>query len=154
LIVTKIISGGQSGVDRAALDVAISLSIPIGGWCPRGRLAEEGVIPNCYPLIETDTDGYSERTFFNVRDSDGTLILTKSKPTGGTRRTLGYSHKLGRPCLVVRLDRKQRPLDVASWIKGHAIEILNVAGPRESGFPGIYAEASDFLAKVFKNISA
>lgn len=82
-MIAEIRSGGQTGVDRAALNVAIRLGIPCGGWCPQGRLAEDGRIPLCYPLRETPTAEYAERTMWNVRDSDGTLILTWGEPAGG-----------------------------------------------------------------------
>src|SRR6266571_9073801 len=84
MVVSKIVSGGQTGVDRAALDVALELGIPCGGWCPRGRRAEDGIIPERYPLIETPTTAYPQRTERNVRDSDGTLVLTVGRADGGT----------------------------------------------------------------------
>ena len=83
-MLTRIVSGGQTGVDRAALDVALELSIPCGGWCPKGRKAEDGALPARYPLKETPSEEYAQRTTWNVRDSDGTLILTHGAPTGGT----------------------------------------------------------------------
>src|SRR5437660_8666127 len=98
---TKLISGGQTGVDRAALDVALELGLPCGGWCPRGRKAEDGVIPDRYPLAETPSPSYRQRTRWNVRDSDGTLILVRGRPTGGTALTLASARRLGKPVLVV-----------------------------------------------------
>ena len=86
-LVEKIVSGGQTGVDRAALDVALELGIPCGGWCPRGRRAEDGALSARYPLMETPSDDYVQRTTWNIRDSDGTLILTRGEPTGGTAQT-------------------------------------------------------------------
>lgn len=83
-----IVSGGQTGVDRAALDVALALGIPCGGWCPKGRLAEDGPLPDRYPLRETEFEGYSKRTKLNVQDSDGTLLFTRQRPSGGTKLTL------------------------------------------------------------------
>jgi predicted Rossmann fold nucleotide-binding protein DprA/Smf involved in DNA uptake len=140
-----IVSGGQTGVDRAALDVALELGIPCGGWCPRGRLAEDGPIPARYPLRESASPDYAERTRLNVRDSDATLVLTRGAPTGGTALTLRLADELGRPALVLDLATAPRPEAAARWIAGRGIAVLNVAGPRESGAPGIYAEAAAFL---------
>ena len=94
-IVERIVSGGQSGVDRAALDVARELGYPTGGWCPKGRRAEDGPIDDGYPLIETPSDRYVQRTRWNVRDSDGTLILLRGAAEGGTRITIEFAHKKG-----------------------------------------------------------
>ncbi|MCD6446738.1 MAG: putative molybdenum carrier protein, partial [Candidatus Marinimicrobia bacterium] len=84
---TKIISGGQTGADRAGLDAAMELNIPVGGWCPKGRKSEDGPIDNKYPLQETTSGDYRVRTERNVKESDGTLIFTLGKPTGGTALT-------------------------------------------------------------------
>jgi hypothetical protein len=100
----RIVSGGQSGVDRAALDVALELGVPCGGWCPRGRRAEDGPIPDRYPLRETPWHGYPQRTEWNVRDADGTLVLTAGGPDRGTALTLRVADRLGKPCLLVDLD--------------------------------------------------
>ena len=146
----KILSGGQSGVDRAALDVALELGIPCGGWCPNGRLAEDGVIASKYPLEQTPLVQYQQRTEWNARDSDGTLILTIGKPEGGTLLTIDFARKHKRPCLVVDLAL---PVDVATvkdWILGHQIENLNVAGPRASKQPDVYDRAVVFLREVLK----
>ena len=102
----KFFPGGQTGVDRAALDVAIELGIPRGGWCPKGRRAEDGVIAKHYPLRETPSTDYRERTRRNVRDADGTLIVTADELRGGTALTRAFAEKLRRPCLVV--DPTQR----------------------------------------------
>src|SRR6266851_4977853 len=96
----KIISGGQTGVDRAALDVALELGIPCGGWCPKGRRAEDGRIPKRYPLVETPTPAYPVRTEWNVRDSDGTLVLARGQASGGTALTIEFATDYGKPCLV------------------------------------------------------
>src|SRR5262245_54833883 len=93
-VFTKIISGGQSGVDRAALDVALELGIPCGGWCPKGRRAEDGPLPDRYPLDETQTSFYPERTRRNVRDSDGTLILADGAAKGGTALTIELAEQM------------------------------------------------------------
>ena len=138
----KIISGGQTGVDRAALDVAINLKIPHGGWCPNGRLAELGkTIPKKYQLQETLTRDYSERTKLNIRDSDGTLILVPNTPikiTDGTLLTIDEVKERQKPYLIIDLSNKLDSEQVALWVNNNKIQILNVAGPRESQNPGIY----------------
>lgn len=101
---TTIVSGGQTGVDRAALDVALELGFLCDGWCPRGRKAEDGPIACRYPLRETPSARLSQRTEWNVRDSDGTLILTKGRPRGGTALTIQLATRLTRPHLVLDLD--------------------------------------------------
>lgn len=141
----KIVSGGQTGVDRAALDVALSLGIPCGGWCPRGRRAEDGAIPSRYPLAETPTARYPERTAWNVRDSDGTLVLHAGRPRGGTALTLRLLARERKPTLQVDLDAAPDPGVVARWMASGAIRVLNVAGPRESECPGVGRRAKQFL---------
>src|SRR5437660_8982603 len=98
---TKLISGGQTGVDRAALDVAIELGLPCGGWCPKGRRAEDGRIPGRYPLKETPSWVYPQRTEWNIRDSDGTLVLTLSRATGGTALTIHLAKSMRKPVLII-----------------------------------------------------
>lgn len=97
-MVEQIVSGGQAGVDRAALDVALQLGMPCGGWCPKDRKAEDGLIAPCYPLRETPSDDYAQRTEWNVRDSDGTLVLTIGPPTEGTAFTVTVAARLKKPC--------------------------------------------------------
>lgn len=145
--VRQIVSGGQTGVDRAALDVALELGIPCGGWCPKGRLAEDGSIPERYPLRETRTARYARRTLWNVRDSDATLIIAREPLGGGTAYTERCARELERPCLIVPPDATE-PATLArvrAWLAGNDVEILNVAGPRESGAPGVHAHAAAFL---------
>src|SRR5262245_56376343 len=134
-VISKIVSGGQTGVDRAALDVALELGIPCGGWCPKGRLAEDGPIPDRYPLKETPSAVYPQRTEWNVRDSDGTLILFMGAPTrrifqvvgSGTALTIQLVRRQKRPCLIVNLDDDPGVGAVRKCIqKGH-IQVLNVA---------------------------
>lgn len=144
----KIVSGGQTGVDRAALDVALRLGLPCGGWCPQGRRAEDGPIDPRYPLRETPTAEYTERTEWNVRDSDGTLVLTRGTPSGGTAFTIEVARAYQRPCLVVDL-RKPAPVRlVRAWLSKHRIRVLNVAGPRAEGHRGIYRQACAYLEKL------
>jgi len=147
----RIISGGQTGVDRAALDVALVLGLPCGGWCPRGRLAENGPIPDHYPLAETPSHKYAQRTRFNVRDSDGTLVLTRGDPAGGTALTIGFAAEFGRPCKVIDLNEQPDPAAIAEWISANRIIALNIAGPRESTAPGVYADALEFLFGLLKH---
>lgn len=147
----KIVSGGQTGVDRAALDVAIALGIPHGGWCPKGRLAEDGTIDAHYQLVEHASPDYAARTRQNVIDSDATLILYRQRMTGGTALTNRIAHELGIPMLRVRLDVKANYDRVASWIAQHSIKVLNVAGPRGSSHPELYGDACDFLTKLFQS---
>ena len=144
----QIVSGGQTGVDRAALDAALGLNFPCGGWCPRGRRAEDGEIPAHYPLRETDSPAYVQRTARNVADSDGTLILTRGALRGGTALTAELARKKGRSCRVVQLEKGMPVAETVSWLHEHAIGVLNVAGPRESQRPGIYQEARAFIKRV------
>lgn len=148
----KVVSGGQTGVDRAALDLALELSIPCGGWCPKGRRAEDGAIPARYPLQESPTTNYAERTALNVKDSDGTLILTRGPLRGGTALTKTFVERYRRPCLVVDLHQTIEQ-QVHDWLTLNSIRVLNVAGPRESSQPGITRQASAFLRAVFGNTS-
>ncbi|MGE0353714.1 MAG: putative molybdenum carrier protein [Gemmatimonadales bacterium] len=133
----RIISGAQTGVDRAALDVALKLGIPCGGWCPAGRRAEDGVIPTRYPVEETPSPEYSERTEWNVRDSDGTLIVVRNPPTGGTAQTIEFARRHQRPVLILDPGDPDAARRLREWLQAHGIRILNVAGPREGTDPGI-----------------
>jgi hypothetical protein len=152
-MITRIISGGQTGVDRASLDVAKLLGIPRGGWCPRGRLAEDGRIPDEYELTETLSAHYPERTRLNIRDADRTLVLAHPPPlSNGTRLTLRFARELGKPSLLVPLmshaSYNMLVAEARTFIAGASV--LNVAGPRESGYPGIGAAAKAFLMEVLK----
>ena len=149
-VIGRIVSGGQTGVDRAALDVAREVGIPSGGWCPRGRLAEDGPIDARYPLDETPSPDYTQRTRWNVRDSDGTLVLTRASPRGGTAFTLRCARRLHRPVLVIDLSLPSEPAALREWAEARAVGTLNVAGPRESTAPGIYAEAVAFLRAALR----
>ncbi|MCI0591266.1 MAG: putative molybdenum carrier protein [Gammaproteobacteria bacterium] len=143
-------SGGQTGVDRAALDVALELNIPCGGWCPKGRRAEDGMIPLRYPLRETASIEYECRNEWNVRDSDASLILICGELEGGTALTVEFAKNWGRPYLVVDLDGQCEPQRIRGWLERHRIRSLNVAGPRESKVPGINQHAAAFLRKVLQ----
>jgi len=149
LPILKIVSGGQTGVDRAALDLGLDLNIPIGGWCPKGRHAEDGPIPPHYPLEETSSQRLSQRTAWNVRDSDGTLVLTCGPPTGGTALTVRLAKRQHKPYLVMDLDQNPVISEVSTWLIQHHIHHLNVAGPRQSTYPAIYQLAFAFLKKLF-----
>lgn len=149
LKVQRIVSGGQTGVDRGALDAAISMGIEHGGWCPRGRRAEDGRIPQRYLLVETESSNYRERTERNVLDSDGTLILFRTVLGGGTELTRRFAVEHGRPYLLVDLSQ---PLDrsvIRQWIQAEEIQILNVAGPRESSSPGIAEDSRKLVRSLF-----
>ncbi|OGQ50132.1 MAG: hypothetical protein A3I09_02565 [Deltaproteobacteria bacterium RIFCSPLOWO2_02_FULL_47_10] len=168
----KIISGGQTGVDRAALDVALELGLPCGGWCPKGRKAEDGPIDSKYPLKETESDDYAVRTEWNVRDSDGTLIITRGKPTGGTAYTVACCKMQNKPHLVIDLynfpsprpsptrgegenDGLPSPLmhQIHSWLTRHNIRTLNIAGPRENNVPGIYQKARKIISSLNEELT-
>ena len=144
----RIVSGGQAGVDRAALDVALERGIPCGGWCPAGRAAEDGPIPAYYPLRETPSSDPAERTTWNVRDSEATLLLTTGAASPGTERTAELARRMGKPLYVARLDAGADPGHFREWLRAHSFRTLNVAGPRESESPGIHAAASAYLSAV------
>lgn len=147
---TKIVSGGQTGVDRAALDAAISLGIEHGGWCPRGRLAEDGTIPARYALRETEAANYPQRTEQNVLDNNATLILCHGKPSGGTLLTANLAKRHNKPLLVVNLDElnDETYTAVFAWLAANRVSTLNVAGPRESQSPGIHQETFNLLMQI------
>jgi Circularly permutated YpsA SLOG family len=152
----KIISGGQTGVDRGALDAALDLGVECGGWCPMGRLAEDGTIPERYPVVELANAGYAERTAQNVADSDGTLIISNGEPVGGTRETVERCVENDKPCLVI--DYKEMPtVDAAEktlkFLKRHHIRRLNVAGPRASQWPQGQEIACQIVSAILPRLS-
>jgi len=149
---TSIVSGGQTGVDRAALDAGLRSGLIVGGWCPKGRLAEDGEIDITYPLRETPNDSYSVRTEWNVRDSDGTLILHQGKIFGGTAFTKRMALEYERPFFCVRLYEEVKLTEAICWAQSREIRTLNIAGPRESGAPGIYNQAYQFLIQLFPKL--
>jgi len=152
-MIKKVISGGQTGVDRAGLDSALKAGIPIGGYCPKGKRAEDGTISEHYPLIELESPESRYRTEKNVIESDGTLILNKGILSQGTKQTEDYTRNYGRPCLIVQLEEPIDPAQVIRWIRGQYISVLNIAGPRESKYlEGIYNDAMDYLDKIFTQL--
>lgn len=172
--ISKIVSGGQTGVDRAALDVALEVGIPCGGWCPKGRRAADGRIPDRYPLKETPSSTYPQRTEWNIRDSDGTLVLAlelvpKSNAKvrernrspippwdlafrGGTALTIELARRQNKPLTVANLNGEATKA-VQTWIQACNIRVLNVAGPRESENRGIHSKAVEFLRQLLKSQS-
>jgi hypothetical protein len=140
-----IVSGGQTGVDRAALDVAMERGMPSGGWCPAGRQAEDGPIDPRYPLRETPSADPAERTEWNVRDSDGTLVLVTAAQSPGTELTHDVARRLRRPVFRWHLGAPADADAFRRWLQIHNIRTLNVAGPRESESPGVYDAACAYL---------
>lgn len=147
-----IISGGQTGVDRAALDAAIDAGIPCGGYCPLNRRADDGPIPDRYPLTETRSEKYPFRTRMNVESSDGTLILISSISDLGTFLTAQLCKKLNKPLMQIDLCREHTVNQVIEWMERHTIKVLNVAGPREKSSPGIYDLVYTFCRDLFTEL--
>lgn len=137
----KIISGCQTGVDRAALDAALEYGIECGGWCPAGRLDEFGRIPDRYPVVELEHGGFTERTLQNVKDSDGTVVISFGDLIGGTEQTVQFCVELQRTHQIIdasRITAEEAANLIANFVRQHKIGILNVAGPRQSDWPGGY----------------
>ncbi len=159
IIERGIISGGQTGVDRAALDAASSAGITTGGWCPPERAANDGEIGKKYPLTETaeersyDASGIprSLRTELNVRDSDATLVIVpeKSSIDPGTNLTISCAKEYNKPHLVIDPNSPDALDEIRKWITSNQIELLNIAGPAEEIFPGIYETSLKLLKKLF-----
>lgn len=145
----QVISGGQTGVDRAALDAASARGIATGGYCPKGRRAEDGVIPARYRLTELRTADYPARTRRNARVADATLILTRGRLAGGSAYTAAVAKRLGKPLQVVDLASRPQVAPLRAWLASHDVHVLNVAGPRESKAPGIYRQAKRFLLRLW-----
>ena len=151
--IRKIVSGAQTGADRAALDFAIEYGIDYGGWVPRGRKAEDGSVPARYSVLELPEGGYSERTEKNVIDSDGTLIVSHGALAGGSRLTLEMTEKHEKACLHIDLNNIihfDAAIDIHDWIVENRIKILNVAGPRASKDARIYKAVYDILEMVIQ----
>jgi hypothetical protein len=143
-----VVSGGQSGVDRAALDAAMAAGLEVGGWCPRGRWAEDGPIAPHYPLREADLRRVCRRTLWNIRDSDATLVIVCGRPRGGTALTI-HGQAGQRPRLVVDPRDRRAVARIRRWLHRHRVRVLNIGGPRASEDPEIYRLASELLAVLF-----
>ena len=156
-MVERIVCGGQAGADRAALDWAITHGVPHGGWCPAGRMAEDGVIPARYQLTELPGGRYRQRTEANVRDSDATLIASIAPElTGGSRKTMLFARRFARPWLHLHPGMDWRSA-LRAWIDAHTVSTLNVAGPRASEAPDIHSftdEVLDALAQIATVVKA
>ena len=149
----KIVSGGQTGVDRGALDAALAAGFSCGGWCPDGRLAEDGAIADRYPIVALSGAGYEERTLRNVLDSDGTAIVHSGKPEGGTRLTLEQCVRHGKPHLLVDASTsrpEEAAREVAAFVERERIAVLNIAGPRASKWPGARDYACEVVSRVLR----
>jgi hypothetical protein len=152
-MITKLISGGQTGADIAALDVALRHGFPHGGWCPAGRKSLAGPIPTRYQLTETPSADYLQRTEWNVRDTDGTVVFTLApEATGGSLKTIGFARKHGKPCIHIPRNSgnyTDPALTLQRFVDEHGITKLNVAGSRESKEPGIHDWVMQVLEDAF-----
>lgn len=151
-MIEKIISGGQTGADRAALDAAIALGIPHGGWLPKGRMTEDGPLPDAYQLQEMPTAEYRDRTLQNVIDSDGTLIVARGPLTGGSAMTFAAAQDYKKACLQVNLmvtPAFSAAAEIVEWVIKNRISVLNVAGPRASKDPAIYSDVRKIIESVY-----
>lgn len=150
----KIVSGGQTGADRAALDAALEIGFPLGGYCPAGRKAEDGIIDVKYHLLETGKD-YRVRTKRNVLESDGTVIFYSSSICGGTEQTLLFCIKFKKPYRLIDISmtaKNPAAETLSQFIIDNGIEILNVAGPRLSSCPEIYSFVKAVISRVIRNL--
>ena len=152
-LVKKIVSGGQTGADQAALDAAIEAGRPHGGWIPKGRKTEAGVLPDKYDLDEMDSADYKARTRQNVIDSDGTLIFSHGPLTGGSLLTQKLAVNHGRPCFHADCNyspEEEMLAGIERWLRENRIEVLNVAGPRASGDPSIYQRVRRLVSRLLE----
>ncbi len=157
ILLRRIVSGGQTGADQAALDAALAHGFPIGGWLPAGRMTEAGPLDERYRLQVLPGAGYRQRTERNVQDADGTLILSHGPLAGGSLLTLHFARQHGRPCLHLDLSvlGRSAALDrLRSWLADHGIEVLNVAGPRGSHDPRIYDAVFRLLDALLAGLAA
>jgi len=151
MAVKKIISGGQTGVDRAGLDAAIELNIDHGGHIPQKRKSEDGLVPLKYKMEELTRGGYPTRTKKNIESSDGTLVFCQGKPSTGTKLTIDHAEQINKPCLVLDVDAvsKQTAIGmIREWITKEGIKVLNVAGPRLSSAPIVATMAKRILIEA------
>jgi hypothetical protein len=155
MALAKIVSGGQAGVDRGALDAALDAGFPCGGWAPEGRAAEDGRIPERYPVQELAGAGYEKRTLQNVLDSDGTAILHSGALRGGTRQTMLHCVEHGKPFELVDATRtapRDAALKLADFVERNRLSVLNVAGPRASKWRGAYAYVYATVKKLLETL--
>lgn len=153
----KIISGGQTGVDRAALDVALKHGIESGGWCPTGRLDEFGRIPERYPVKELESGGFTERTLQNVKDSDGTVIVYPGNLSGGTEQTVRFCVEQQRPLKLIdssNVSTEKAAQLIADFVRANTINVLNVAGPRQSEWAKGYDYTTSMLEAFVSSIAS
>ena len=149
----SIVSGGQTGADRAALDWALAHGVNCGGWCPKGRLAEDGPIDLKYPLKETPSESYSERTEWNVRDSDATVVFSITlELSGGSKETLGFAHKHDKPCLHLHSGLPDASERLRAFLEKNKVKVLNVAGPRSSHERAIGGYVQGLLDEVLGSL--
>lgn len=161
--IAKIVSGGQTGADRGGILAAIRCKIPYSGWCPKGRRAEDGVIPAKYHLHETTSSNYLARTETNVKNSDATLIFTIGKLTGGSLKTLEFAKKHNKPVLHIDIgeySKEEAVKWILRWFEGDVTKptpprncVLNVAGQRESKAPGIQEKTKEIIGEVLSRIN-
>jgi len=149
----KIVSGGQTGVDRAGLDAALDCNIEAGGWCPEGRKAEDGKIADIYPLTELTNAGYRKRTLKNVQDSDGTVIIYFSRLSGGTKLTVEFCTKEQKPHVLIdanQFSETQATQKIINFITDFKIQTLNVAGPRASNEVRAYSYTKSVITGLIE----
>jgi hypothetical protein len=152
-VIERIVSGGQTGADRAGLDAAIACGVPHGGWCPKGRTAEDGVIHERYQLTETEGASYLARTERNVKQSDGTVVFTLGELAGGSLRTGDFARRHQKPWCHIRLGEasdQQAADDLRQFVKAHEIRSLNIAGSSESREPGLRQRVQAVVSSVLK----
>jgi len=147
-----ICSGGQTGIDRASLDIAFELGLLSGGWAPKEKRCEDGTIPKRYFFLETNTSNYKERTFLNIIESSATLIFLPKDPTKckGTFLTIKYVKENNKPYFISNIKNPNYK-EILVWLKSIEPKILNIAGPRESNYPGIYKEGINVISKIIKS---